>query len=90
MNGSRRLAVVRVTPQTLIDLCKSDKPRYLRVVSNPLPADAQVRNVGHDRYGYLNIVIASESFADVPAGEELPQLSATEFQIVRYEGGRSE
>lgn len=80
---TRRLAVVRVTAEMMVDLCKEGPARFARIVAHPLPADAEFVRAGHDVTGELKIVVSSASFPEVPEGGAVPELPPTMFEVVQ-------
>jgi len=83
-----KLATLDLAPELFIDFCKlcKDGPlRQIQVKENPLPDDARVVGVivAKDRYPLtLRLVIESDSFADVPEGELMPELPLVVFETV--------
>lgn len=82
---SRRLAMLCVTPEALIGLCKPGE-RHYQVVSG-LPHDVKCAGVGKVIYDpethSICVVLESATFAEVPEGQKLPELSAVIFRDLR-------
>lgn len=81
--NSRRIAFVRASAELLVDLCKDGPARRVRIVANPLPADAEFVRAGHDVTGELKIVVSSASFPEVPEGGAVMELPPTMFEVVQ-------
>lgn len=80
---SRRRAILRATPEILVELCKGSEA-HTRVVANALPADARVTSTGIDPFsGGLLIVVESETFAPIEVGEQLPVLTLPLFERMK-------
>lgn len=83
-----KIATLDLTPELFVEfckLCKSGPSRRYTVKENALPDDAEVVEV-RLRSPFLphtlQLVIKSESFADVPEGGEPPELPPIWFETV--------
>jgi len=86
--NKRKLAILRVTPETFIELCKPGE-QHFKVTGNALPEDARVYGVGDPAaYRYtphvhaIDIVLTSESFEEIPEGNILPVLPPPIFERI--------
>lgn len=83
--NSRKLAALQVTPEFLIEFCKSGE-HHFQVTDHALPADAKIVSVGSVGIEYsvrrhtLLIVLQSEEFQPVPEGQIIPLLPAVQFE----------
>lgn len=86
-----RIATLDLTPELFIQfcqVCKDGPPCQMVVKKNPLPSDAKVVGVitRPDRFPLiLRLVIESESFADIPEGEPIPELPLVWFETIYAE-----
>ena len=76
---SRKLRLVRIEPTHLLDMlinAGKDLPQFVRAIKmSPLPDDASVISVNDDPWSRsIVFVVHSESFAEVPEGEMIPDL----------------
>lgn len=70
----RRLAILRVTPEFLVEFSKSAR-------HNALPADARCEGTYYDADAHvISVVVTSQSFAEAPEGEILPVLPPPIFE----------
>ena len=81
------IAILNLTPELFINFCLASKdgpPRRFRVKENPLPEDAKVVHVGQSLLApYLvQLYVSSETFAEVPLGEEPPALPTVVYETV--------
>lgn len=84
---SRRMAVMCVTPEFLLEMCKGGPPRVIQAVGNLLPDDAEFVRTEYDQWSnILRLVVHSKSFAEVPEGDRFPQLAPTILKQVEYRG----
>lgn len=73
MDVSKRWAIVRATPELLVDLLKPGKREAYEIVDSPVPSDAVFVGAFFDEPKQLWMIkIASESFDEVPEGASLP------------------
>jgi len=80
---TRRQAVLRATPELLVELCKrKGEPRSVAVTLDALPDDTRFIRAGQDATGDLLLVVESESFQPVPINERLPELPLPVFEVV--------
>lgn len=84
LGDGRRLAVVLVSPELLVDFCKSGEPRFLDVTANALPADARLVSVyvDPDCPREVLLIVESETFEVTEVGKALPILKPPHFSIV--------
>jgi hypothetical protein len=86
MNPERRLAILLVTPELFIELCKPGK-HELEVAQHPLPKDA--RFVGADVMrqsvdfdagtACVRIIFESDELRPVPVGHKIPEWPGISF-----------
>lgn len=86
-------AILRVSPQYIIDMSKGEGVvRGFTVSKNGLPDDAHL--VGMWLSGpeaAVELVVESDSFPNLPEGEKLPELPSVEYRLLdRYELMKSE
>lgn len=89
-----RVAALDLTPELFVEFCKAGKQggglaRRFVVKENPLPDDAEIVRVGlatafepHT----LRLYIRSELFAEVPDGQDPPELPVVIYETV-YDAG---
>lgn len=83
-----KIATLDLTPELFVEFCrfcKSGPPRFTVVKENPLPNDAQIIgcHVNTERWPMtLKLVINSDSFADIPDGNRIPELPLVVFETV--------
>jgi len=87
-----KIAILELSPELFVEFakaCKKGPPRRFTVKANALPDDASIVRVGFtgDSQGLytLKLVVQSETFADVPNGEMIPELPAVVFETVNDE-----
>jgi len=62
----RRIAVVRISAEFLLEFCKDRGSRTLRVSGNALPDDVRAVGAAYDpMYDLWELAVTSESFAEV-------------------------
>ena len=76
MSKSRRIAVLQITGDLVVDMFQAGPRRVeYSVVDHPLPADAKIVgayfNAAHDR---VELAFESEEFAELPEGGAAPVL----------------
>jgi len=73
-----RVKILRVHTTQFLNFLKRDSRgrAVCAIVSNPLPDDAEVVRVGYDEVGWLQLVVQSSTFDDVPEGDRIPLLVA--------------
>jgi hypothetical protein len=86
---SRKLATLDLSPELFLAFCKFCKdgpPRMVLVKENPLPDDAEIIQIRLRPDGFypneLQLVIRSESFADVRLGDGYPELPLVVFETI--------
>lgn len=83
-----KLAILPLTAELFLEFsktCKDGPPRRFRVKENPLPDDATIIGIEAfwDRPPFtLALLIASESFNDVPEGTTLPEVPPLLFETI--------
>ena len=76
-----RLRYVPITASMLLELMKVDQPTTsVELIANGLPKDTKLVRVGHDAYGWVNLVVESVDFDDVPEGGEIPRHPTPTFR----------
>lgn len=86
----RRYAILQVTPEFLVALCKDGNVKRIFVEKNMLPKDTRFVGVGSMQPAFtfnplaavIGIIVESESFADVPLGSMLPILEPPTFKLI--------
>lgn len=82
-----RRAIVEVSPEILLALCKMTEFTTVRVSENPLPEDAQAVGADYDvQRDVWRLGVESDSFPEVEWGEMLPVLPPpvwTRIEVVR-------
>ena len=80
----RRVAVLYITPQVLVEMAKhNDEPFKLKVTAGALPADAEAMGIDYDVFsGTAKIVVRSASFDIVDEGVMPPTLPAVEVTMI--------
>lgn len=89
----RRYAILQVTPEFLVSLCKGTTIQRVLVEENVIPPDSRVVGVGpihaprmtsvfDASHGIIGIVIESATFEDIPAGLPLPILQPPKFKLI--------
>lgn len=76
----RRMALMRISPQFLIDMCKPGRHGWK--VMDGLPSDAVVLDVSfdHERRCFA-LAVASATFAPVPDGLRLPDVECSFMRV---------
>lgn len=80
-----RLRYVPVTAGILLDFMKINQSHTsVELVANGLPADARLVRMGvaNDGFGWVNLVVESIDFDDVPEGGEIPRHPTPTFRKV--------
>lgn len=80
----RRLAILNVSPEYLIALCKSGT-RHFQVIQNALPDDVDtvVGAVDYDIGRHMiRILVRSAAFEEVPESGRIPELPPPVFETI--------
>lgn len=81
---NRRLAILNVSPEYLITLCKSGT-RHFQVIQNALPDDATtvIGAVDYDIDRHtVRILVHSDLFEEVPESGRIPELPPPVFETI--------
>jgi predicted RNA-binding Zn-ribbon protein involved in translation (DUF1610 family) len=89
----RRYAIVQVTPEFLVALCKGNFIKRVFIEEHALPLDAEIVGTGimnqgrqthvfDASHGVVGILIKSASFEDVLPGLPIPILPAPRFKLI--------
>lgn len=82
---SRRLKLMPVSDTFLVQFCKAGPPRWVRIIANPLPDDAESVQVIATGPNRIALLIQSATFDPVPEGTALdnyPELSCTMMDVI--------
>lgn len=79
----RRLACMPVSAEFLLLLSKGEEIRRVELVAGRLPPDTTIVRMGHDPFGWINLIIESASFDEVTEDGPIPTLPSPEFRVVR-------
>lgn len=96
MPRSRRLAILQVTPEALMALCRPGK-RVFEIIGNAIPVDATIYNIGksdgwefNSGNGCIQLLLHSETFPETPHGQLLPVLECPVLKTIQrtpFNGG---
>lgn len=82
-----RLAILKASPEILVALCTSNIGRKIQfeVAMNALPEDVKVTAISCELLNgrVISITLASESFAEVPEGAEIPVLPTPVIKTIQ-------
>lgn len=83
-----KLALLPLTADLFVQFaqaCKDGPPRRFQVKENPLPDDVEIVSIGVSATMppvTLALLLKSESFADIPDGEQVPEVPRILFETV--------
>jgi len=76
--------ILKISPFMFLSMCKEDTIN-VRVVANILPKDAKFIRAYTDDYtgwGYISLIIESESFEEIKEGDVIPILPYPIFEKI--------
>lgn len=73
---------ILISPALAFNLMRGTHPAF-RVVADEVPEDAKLVNVLHSWPSTIELLIESETFPEVPDGQEIPILTPM-FETVAY------
>ena len=83
----QRRAVLNVSGEFLVEMCKHGSARHLTVMANALPEDARIVGYDVDHVGGVRLILESETFPETPPAARLPELEPPMFQVVYEDDG---
>jgi hypothetical protein len=79
-----KYAILKISPYVFINLCKKGMIK-IKVLENAIPEDAHyIRGFCEESsgWGYVNLVLESESFRELNEGDEIPVLPYPMFERI--------
>ena len=78
-----RLRYVPITPNILLEAMKVGQDHInVQLVENGLPKDTKLVRMGHDGFGWVNLIVESLDFEDLEEGAEIPRHPTPLFRKV--------